>query len=39
VHRPHPELLGGCFAMQQVQEVAADRVVVGFDVDAPAVVL
>jgi hypothetical protein len=36
VHRAHP-LGGRRFAVQQVQEVSADRVVVGFDFDAPTV--
>ena len=37
VHGGDPALLG-LLAVQQVQEVAADAVVVGLDVDAPAVV-
>ncbi|KAG1388292.1 hypothetical protein G6F59_016022 [Rhizopus arrhizus] len=37
VHRLHPRILR-LLAMQQVQEVAADRVIVGFHVDGAAVV-
>jgi hypothetical protein len=37
VHGAHP-LGRGCLAVQQVQEVSADRLVVGLDLDAPAVV-
>ena len=38
VHRAAPTVADGARAVQQVQEVAADRVVVGLDVDPPAVV-
>ena len=36
VHRAHPGV-GGRFAVQQVQEVPADRVIIGLDLDAFAV--
>ena len=36
VHRAHPGCRGG-LAVQQVQEMTADRIIIGFDVDALAV--